>query len=74
MIAGVLLLARHVDPPILALALGVLVGGVASCSCRCPTWRAPGSWSAHPWEPRHPALARMARLLAPASSAWRRCR
>src|SRR2546426_7524262 len=36
MIAGVLLLARHVDPPILALAFGVLAGGVGQLLVQVP--------------------------------------
>jgi len=66
MIAGVLLLARHVDPPILALALGVLMGGVGQLLVQVPDlWRA-GLLVGPSWEPRHPALALVGRLLAPA--------
>jgi putative peptidoglycan lipid II flippase len=66
MIAGVLLLARHVDPPILALALGVLVGGVGQLLVQLPDLRRAGLLVGPSWEPRHPALVRVARLLAPA--------
>ena len=66
MIAGVLLLARHVDPPILALALGVLMGGVGQLLVQVPDLARAGLLVGPSWEPRHPALARMARLLAPA--------
>jgi putative peptidoglycan lipid II flippase len=66
MIAGVLLLARHVDPPILALALGVLAGGVGQLLVQLPDLARAGLLLAPSWEPRHPALARMARLLVAA--------
>src|SRR5438128_446802 len=66
MIAGVLLLARHVDPPVLALALGVLMGGVGQLLVQVPDLARAGLLVGPSWEPRHPALARMARLLAPA--------
>jgi putative peptidoglycan lipid II flippase len=66
MIAGVLLLARHVDPPILALALGVLAGGVGQLLTQTPDLSRAGLLVGPSWEPRHPALARVARLLVPA--------
>jgi len=69
MIAGVLLLARHVDPPILALALGVLVGGVGQLLVQVPDLARAGSWSAHRGSPGTPRSRRMARLLARRSSA-----
>jgi putative peptidoglycan lipid II flippase len=66
MIAGVLLLARHVDPPILALALGVLAGGVGQLLVQLPDLARVGLLVAPSWDPRHPALARIARLLVAA--------
>jgi putative peptidoglycan lipid II flippase len=66
MIAGVLLLARHVDPPILALAVGVLAGGVGQLLVQLPDLARVGLLVGPAWEPRHPGLARVARLLAPA--------
>jgi putative peptidoglycan lipid II flippase len=66
MIAGVLLLARQLDPPILALALGVLAGGVGQLLVQAPDLARAGLLLAPAWEPRHPALARMARLLVAA--------
>src|ERR671934_2773739 len=66
MIAGVVLLARHVDPPILALALGVLAGGVGQLLVQMPELARLGLLVAPSWEPGHPALARIARLLVAA--------
>jgi putative peptidoglycan lipid II flippase len=66
MIAGVVLLARHLDPPILGLAIGVLVGGVGQLVIQLPDLRRVGLLVAPTWEPGHPALARIARLLVAA--------
>jgi len=65
-IATVLLLARRVDPPILALAIGVLVGGVAQLLAQVPSLRRAGLLFWPSFELRHPALGRVARLLLPA--------
>jgi putative peptidoglycan lipid II flippase len=66
MIAAMLLLARRVDPPILALAIGVLVGGVAQVAAQLPSlWRC-GLLVTPYFDLRHPALGRVARLLLPA--------
>jgi putative peptidoglycan lipid II flippase len=66
MIAGVLVLSGHTDPPILALAVGVLAGGVGQLLVQLPDLRASGLLVGPSGEVRHPALARVARLLLPA--------
>jgi len=65
-IASVLLLARRVEPPILALAIGVLVGGVAQLLAQGPSLRRAGLLIGPSLDLRHPALGRVARLLLPA--------
>ena len=65
-IATVLLLARRVDPPILALAIGVLAGGVAQLLAQVPSLRRAGLLFWPSFDLRHPALHRVARLLLPA--------
>jgi len=65
-IASVLLLARRVEPPILALAIGVLVGGVAQLLAQVPSLRRLGLLVGPSLELGHPALGRVARLLLPA--------
>jgi putative peptidoglycan lipid II flippase len=58
--------APLLDRPVLALAVGLLVGGAAQLAVQTPLLRRCGL---HPWRnPRrgHPALARMARFMAPA--------
>ena len=66
MIAGVLILSGHTEPPILALAIGVLVGGVGQLLVQLPDLRATGLLVGPSGAFRHPALARVARLLVPA--------
>jgi len=66
MIAGIVVLATRVDPPILALAIGVLVGGVGQLLVQIPSLRACGLPLTPSRELRHPALLRVARLLVPA--------
>ncbi|HMH49294.1 MAG TPA: murein biosynthesis integral membrane protein MurJ [Candidatus Acidoferrum sp.] len=65
-IAAVLLLARRVEPPILALAIGVLVGGVAQLLAQVPSLRRLGLLVGPSLDLGHPALGRVARLLLPA--------
>ena len=66
MIAGVVLLATHVDPPILSLAVGVLAGGLLQVFVQLPDLARLGLLVGPSWEPGHPALARIARLLVAA--------
>jgi putative peptidoglycan lipid II flippase len=66
MIGGALLLSSRVEPAILSLAIGVLVGGVGQLGVQLPSLRACGLLVAPVWQPRHPALTRVARLLLPA--------
>src|SRR5438093_7383058 len=66
MIAGVLLLAARVDPPILALAIGVLAGGLGQLIVQVPSLRSAGLLVAPSAELDHPALGRLVRLLVPA--------
>ncbi len=67
MIAAVLLLAPRVDPPILALALGVLVGGVGQLLVQLPGVRRLGVPLVPSAEWSHPAIRTIARRLAPAA-------
>ena len=66
MIAAVLLLARHVEPPIVSLAIGVLVGGLGQLLVQVPDLSACGLLFAPSAELRHPAISRITRLLLPA--------
>jgi putative peptidoglycan lipid II flippase len=66
MIVGVLALAQRIDPPIVALAIGVLVGGLGQLLVQVPDVRRLGLLVSPAWDLRHPALGRVARLLLPA--------
>jgi putative peptidoglycan lipid II flippase len=66
MIATVLALGGRVDPPVLSLALGVLVGGVGQMLVQVPSLRRLGLLLPPSNELGHPALGRVARLLLPA--------
>jgi putative peptidoglycan lipid II flippase len=66
MIAAVVGLAPRLDPPILALAVGVLAGGLGQLLVQLPGLRRLGLLVAPSAELAHPALGRIARLLLPA--------
>jgi putative peptidoglycan lipid II flippase len=66
-IAGVLLGASRLEPAILAVAIGVLVGGLGQMLIQLPEIRALGIPLTPSGELRHPALGRIARLLVPAA-------
>jgi putative peptidoglycan lipid II flippase len=65
MIAAVLLLAPRLQVPVLALAVGVLVGGLGQFAIQLPEIRGAGAPLRPSAEFSHPALRRIARLLAP---------
>jgi putative peptidoglycan lipid II flippase len=66
MIAAVLGFGRRLDPPILALALGVLAGGVAQLAVQLPPLGRLGLLVPPAADLRHPAVRRVAGLLLPA--------
>src|SRR3989441_7018084 len=66
MIAGVVLFARHLQPPILALAIGVLIGGVAQLVVQIPSLVRCQLLVGPAHDLCHPALGRVTRLLLPA--------
>jgi putative peptidoglycan lipid II flippase len=65
MIAAVPLLARHLETPIVSLAIGVLAGGVGQLALQVPSLSACGLLVAPSLDLRHPAIIRIARLLLP---------
>jgi len=66
MIGAVLVFARRVEPPILALAIGVLAGGIVQLAALLPSLHRCGLLVAPSRDLGHPALARVAGLLLPA--------
>jgi putative peptidoglycan lipid II flippase len=66
MIGAALWLAARLEPPVLALAIGVLAGGVAHLAAQLPSLRRAGLLVMPSMDFRHPVLGRVARLLLPA--------
>ncbi len=66
MIAGVLLLASRLEPPVLGLAIGVLAGGIGQLLVQLPSLHSAGLLVGPSAELGHPALGRVLKLLAPA--------
>jgi putative peptidoglycan lipid II flippase len=66
MIAAVVALATRVEPPILALAVGVLVGGLGQLLVQLPSLAACGLLVGPSNELRHPAIGPILKLLLPA--------
>ena len=66
MIAAVLGLAGHMNPPVMALAVGVLVGGLGQLLVQLPELRRLGVSLTPSAEWRHPAVAQIAHRLWPA--------
>jgi putative peptidoglycan lipid II flippase len=65
MIGCALFLAPHVDPPILALAIGVLIGGAGQLLIQMPVaWRR-GMRDHRGIDLKDPGIGRIARLMAP---------
>jgi putative peptidoglycan lipid II flippase len=65
MILCVLGLARHLDPPILSLAIGVVLGGVGQLLVQLPDLRRSGCLVAPSGEIAHGAVGQVGRLLLP---------
>ncbi len=65
MIGAVVLLAHRTEPPILSLALGVLAGGLGQLLIQIPELHRSGVPLLPSTEVRHPAVRRIASLLAP---------
>jgi putative peptidoglycan lipid II flippase len=65
LIATAVALVRVVEPPVFALAYGVLLGGALQVVVQIPALRRRGISLAPLWLPRHPAIRRVLLLLAP---------
>ncbi len=66
-ILGAMVLTRYFDPPVLGLAIGVLIGGVLQLGCHFPVlWRR-GFWPRFHWEPGHPAIKKIVGMMVPAA-------
>jgi putative peptidoglycan lipid II flippase len=58
--------APYFDPPVLALAVGVFVGGVLQVAIQLPSLIRLRVVSLPRWDPQHEAVRRIARLMGPA--------
>lgn len=67
MIGAALALAPVLSMPIYALVIGVLLGGLLQVGIQVAVLARRGVRLAPLWEPRHPAVARVLRLLAPST-------
>lgn len=65
MIAGAVLLSPHLSVPIRGLAYGVLLGGCLQLALQLPPLHRLGVRLLPRWEPRHEAVRRSMRLMAP---------
>lgn len=64
-IATVVFLAPFLDEPVVAVAWGVSLGGIAQLAVQIPSLRRLGMGFAWSWQPDHPGLRRMGALLLP---------
>ncbi len=66
-IASALVLSPRVNPPVLSLALGVLIGGMLQIMLQVPYLKARGVPLRPAWDLKNPAMRRVARLMGPAA-------
>jgi putative peptidoglycan lipid II flippase len=64
-IGAVLGLVPRLGEPVLGLAVGVLVGGLGQVVLQLPVLARQGFLARPAWEPGHPAVVRIVRLMAP---------
>ena len=65
-IGAALLLTRHVDPPVLALAWGTFIGGALQLAFQVPALKRIGMLPRFVWRPRDEGVVRVLKLMAPA--------
>jgi putative peptidoglycan lipid II flippase len=66
LIGGALLAAPWFDPPVLALAWAVFLGGILQLALQLPALRRIGMLPRFDWSPRDPGVRRVLTLMAPA--------
>ena len=67
MIGSVLVLYHYTDPPVISLAVGVLVGGLLQVVLQVPYLLREGGLIGISFDFKHPAIRRVALLMAPAA-------
>lgn len=66
-IAGALWFTHWFHPPILGLAVGVMVGGVMQLACHFPYLKPFGFWPRLAWDPKHPVVKKVMGMMLPAA-------
>lgn len=66
-IAGALWLGSFFDPPVMGLAVGVLLGGLLQLAIHFPYLKQFGFWPRLQWDPSHPAVKGILRMMIPAA-------
>ncbi len=66
-IAGAIVLTRVMNPPILGLAIGVLIGGFFQLAVHFPVLARVGFFPKLQWDPKHPAVRRIVGLMIPSA-------
>ena len=64
-IGGAWFLSPHFPEPIVGVAIGVVAGGIAQFAMQLPGLRRRGFLFGWRWEPAHPGVARIGRLMVP---------
>jgi putative peptidoglycan lipid II flippase len=67
LIGSSVILAPRVEPPVLSLAIGVILGGAAQFLLQLPYLKAQGLKLAPAWDPQNPHLRRILKLMGPAA-------
>ncbi|MBF0191571.1 MAG: murein biosynthesis integral membrane protein MurJ [Magnetococcales bacterium] len=65
MILGATVLTRHVDPPVMGLAIGVTLGGILQLAFQLPALHRLGLGFRFRWNPGHPSIKRILTLMGP---------
>ncbi len=66
-ILGALVGTRYVQPPVLGLALGALLGGLLQFAIHLPFLKKNGFWPRWDWDPKHPAVKKIVGMMIPAA-------
>lgn len=65
-IGGAVLISPHLPEPVVGVAIGVFVGGMFQVALQIPWVLRTGMGLAPLWQPKHPAVRRIGRLMLPA--------
>jgi len=66
-IFGATVLTHYVHPPVLGVAIGVMIGGVFQLGCHFPFLGKFGFMPRFYWDPKHPSIKKILGMMAPAA-------